>query len=76
MKRNPDKNFGCNRGIYTYFVSCEFVARENGVTPTYVMEMKAHQTNQNDVTLVREVVSDLLQKNSLTFSVASIGTLC
>ena len=29
---------------------------ENDVTPSYVIEMKRHQTIQNDVTVVRAVI--------------------
>ena len=36
MKRNPAKNFDCNRGIY---VLHKFLMQENDVTPSNVMEM-------------------------------------
>ena len=48
MKRNPAKNFDCNRDIYMYFVS--LLTRENDVTLSYVVEMKADVIKQIKMT--------------------------
>ena len=50
--------------------------QENDVTQSNIMEMKFNiiKENQKDVTL--SMCSDLLQNNSLQFSIACIDTLC
>ena len=44
MKRNPAKNFDCNKGIYMYFIS--FWCKKKDVTPSKVMEIKTDVTKQ------------------------------
>ena len=72
MKRNPAKNFDCNRGIYIYFISFD-VRKQCSVSK--VMEIKTDITKQIKMTS-RSPCSDLLQNNSLQFFIASKGKLC
>ena len=53
----------------------KFLTRENDAEPTNVMELKADVTKQIKISHASPC-SDLLQNNSLQFSIASIGTLC